>query len=250
MSSLDHQEGKKADAHPDLLRVFNTFHCSGKTSLLLAIQNFFEYTGSITVDGRDIRGVPRQILRKNILALSHQSVVLDGTLRHNLDPLCMTKSVAPSRRLSDEYIIALLERIHLWPHVESRGGTLDTPISDLELGSEQKQLVSIARLLLRKMQGPMSLILLDGATDNLEPETADAVEAVMAEVFHSCTVMSVSKRPRAEENAEAVVKMHAGRIIGTYAKGEPIDMDPYAFLKDLPWLSPALRHRVRMAYGN
>jgi ABC-type multidrug transport system fused ATPase/permease subunit len=218
--------------------------------MLLAIQNFFEYTGTITVDGRDIRGIPRHILRKNILTMPKKGVILDGTLRFNLEPYSITKSIPPSRRLSDEYIISVLQRMRLWQHIEARGGTLDSELSELRLGPEQKQLVSIARVILRKTQGPVCLLLNDCATDNLHPDTADAVESIIDDTFHSCTILTVSSRPRAEAKAEVVVKMRAGRIAGTFANGAPIDMDPYAFLKDLPWLSPSIRHRVRMAYRN
>lgn len=106
--------------------------------------------GSISIDGMDISTMPRQEIRSRITGVAQDAFILKGSLRLNADPTGV---------LSDTAIVSALRSVQLWSVVEERGG-LDADISELHLSHGQKQLLCLARAMLR----PGTILVLDEAT--------------------------------------------------------------------------------------
>ncbi|OAA51141.1 Vacuolar metal resistance and drug detoxification protein [Beauveria brongniartii RCEF 3172] len=137
----------------------------GKTSMLLSLLHMMEYRGKISVDGRDIKTVPRRILRSRITTLTQDGVELKGTIRANAFPYSVAgAAVAPA----DEDVVAALDRVGLWAHLQRHGG-LDADITDTRLSHGQRQLLFLARAVLHHQALRTRIVLVNEATSAPRP---------------------------------------------------------------------------------
>lgn len=95
--------------------------------------------GSISIDGVDLRKLPHEYVRSRLVALPQDSYIFDGTVRLNVDP---------TKTASDEQILDVLKKVHLWSKVEARGG-LEHIIHDDFFSPGESQLLVFARAMLR-----------------------------------------------------------------------------------------------------
>ena len=124
---------------------------SGKSSFILAMFRMIELSaGSIIVDDIDISTLPRNLVRSSFVAVPQEPFLFDGSIRLNVDP---------TRSKSDEAIREVLQMVQLGD-VVNESGSLDKSIDEVQLSHGQKQLLCLARALLR----PGKIVLLDEAT--------------------------------------------------------------------------------------
>uniref|UniRef100_A0A8C2QL20 ATP-binding cassette sub-family C member 6 n=1 Tax=Cricetulus griseus TaxID=10029 RepID=A0A8C2QL20_CRIGR len=175
---------------------------AGKSSLawgLLRLQEAAEV--DIWIDGVPITHVGLHTLRSRITIIPQDPVLFPGTLRMNLDLL---------QEHTDEGIWAALETVQLKTFVTSLPGQLQYECAgqedDLSVG--QKQLLCLARALLRKTQ----ILILDEATASVDPGTEMQMQAALEHWFSRCTVLLIAHRLHSVMDCARVLVMDEGQV--------------------------------------
>ncbi|MFC3983624.1 ABC transporter ATP-binding protein [Streptosporangium jomthongense] len=189
---------------------------AGKSTVFALLERFYEQqSGTITVDGRDVRDWPLPELRAVLGYVEQDAPVLDGTLRENLVFAALGVDETDVRRVLsltrlDDLVARLPEGLET--QVGHRG---------IMLSGGERQRVAIARALLRRPR----VLLLDEATSQLDAVNEMRLREVIAEVAKETTVLVIAHRLSTVTSADRIVVMEGGvvRAIGTH--GELLDDD-------------------------
>lgn len=163
-----------------------------------------ECTGSISIDGRDTRTVPREILRSRITTITQDGLRLKAPLRFNMYPF-------DGERPSDEKIIETLRSVNIWAHVEARGG-LDANYSAMRFTTSQKQLVFIARGILHQAKTGNKIVMIDEVTSTMAMDAEPEMQRLVDVAFKGCTILVVSHRPESFQTADRVFRFKFGLL--------------------------------------
>ncbi|OAA71005.1 ATPase, AAA+ type, core [Akanthomyces lecanii RCEF 1005] len=192
---------------------------SGKSTFLLAILGFLEYSGKIEIDGIDIATVPRHILRSRIISISQEQVELDGTIRSNLlpyEPTVPDGETEADRVASvadiDAYLQEFLSHIGIWTEIQDKGG-LYTTLGSAGLSKVMIKTLCFARAVLRYHRSEGRLVLLDEATNGLDPEQDTAVQKSIWRFFEGCSIVQIAHLKESTEDSELSVEISGGKIV-------------------------------------
>ncbi|MEV4076259.1 ABC transporter ATP-binding protein [Nonomuraea fuscirosea] len=182
---------------------------AGKSTVFALLERFYDHqSGSIAIDGRDIRDWPLGELRAALGYVEQDAPVLAGTLRENL--------LFAARDATEEELHRAIGRTRLDDLVSRLPDGLDTPVGHrgVLLSGGERQRVAIARALLRKPR----LLLLDEATSQLDAVNELRLREVIAEVARETTVLVIAHRLSTVTNADRIVVMEGGgvRAVGTH----------------------------------
>ncbi|KAJ5781356.1 hypothetical protein N7457_006516 [Penicillium paradoxum] len=179
---------------------------SGKTSLILGLLQMVDLrSGTIQVDGIDLKTLQCTEVRSHINAIPQEPFFMPGSLRFNLD-----RSSATINPVSDACLIAALERVGLWKRIASSGnGGLNQLVSISNWSGGERQLLALARALVMKS----SILVMDEATSSVDWETEAKIQDIIEQEFASHTVISVLHRLRYVEQFDRVVLMKQGRLV-------------------------------------
>ena len=176
----------------------------GKTTLINLLMRFYDVrSGSIAVDGRDIRSVTRQSLRRNFGMVLQDTWIKAGTVAEN---------IAIGRPdASREEIIAAAKAAHAHGFIKRLPQGYDTLLSDESgsLSQGQRQLLCIARVMLRLP--PM--LILDEATSSIDTRTELKIQDAFAAMMKGRTSFIVAHRLSTIRNADVILVMKDGQII-------------------------------------
>ncbi|KAF4835570.1 ABC transporter atnG [Colletotrichum tropicale] len=182
---------------------------SGKSTLTLTIFKLLGLdSGSIVIDGIDIAQVPNNVLRRRLIAIPQEPLLFPGTLRTNLFP--HVEGLSADEIPSDEALISALAKVSLWSAISLSGG-LDTDVSNLALSKGQKQLLCLARAIVRKQSS--KILVLDEATSAVDQETEEMMAKIIETEFAAHTVVSIVHRPQALRGLHMVVTLQDGKIL-------------------------------------
>lgn len=157
----------------------------GKSALFLALCGVLPYTGSITIDGREIRNIPQTRLADIITVVPEKPVVIPGaTVLQMLFPPDLLK---PGRlKPHMEVIELLIYRLGLEDMIRDVGG-LNGKFEDLYLTSDQMHVFSLARALVKWTFHRSSVFIIDDIMSKVSLETYNLMSELMTSLFRPAT---------------------------------------------------------------
>ena len=177
----------------------------GKTTICHLIPNFYklgENDGSILIDGRDIRTLTMDSVRKNIGIVQQDVFLFSGTIRDNIKYGCLDAS--------DEEVIKASKSANMHDFVMTLPDGYDTEIGErgIRLSGGQKQRISIARVFLKNP----AILILDEATSALDNTTEVLIQQALDKLCKGRTTLVVAHRLSTIRNADTIAVVTNGRI--------------------------------------
>lgn len=176
----------------------------GKTTLINLLMRFYDVnSGSITVDGTDIRDVTRQSLRKNYGMVLQETWLKAGTVRENI--------TMGNPDATDEEILAAAKSTHAHSFIKRLPQGYDTVLDEDggSLSEGQKQLLCITRIML--CLPPM--LILDEATSSIDVKTELHIQHAFSRLMKGRTSFVVAHRLSTIKHSDVILVMKDGNII-------------------------------------
>ena len=185
---------------------------SGKTTIINLLPRFYDpSSGSIMIDGLDLRSVTLDSLRSQIGIVLQETTLFSSTIRENIAfgrPNATLAEVQAAARAAaaDDFIDAMPEGY-------------DTPVGERgsTLSGGQKQRIAIARALLLNPR----LLILDDATSSVDLQTESRIQAALDHLMRGRTSFVIAQRISTVINADLILVLDRGKIV---ASGRHLDL--------------------------
>ena len=174
----------------------------GKSTFINLLMRFYDVnSGSISVDGKQIRDITRHSLRSSYGMVLQETWIKNGTVRDNIS---IGKPEA-----TDTEIIEAAKLTHSWEFIRRLPKGLDTMLNEDSLSQGQKQLLCITRVML--CLPPM--LILDEATSSIDTRTELQIQEAFERMMEGRTSFIVAHRLSTIRNADLILVMKDGSII-------------------------------------
>lgn len=182
---------------------------SGKSTLINLIPRFYDVSrGRVLIDGRDIRDVTVESLRRQIGIVTQETFLFSSSLRDNI--------AYGKPHASDEEVRDAAKAAHIDDFIDSLPRGYDTVIGERGVGLSggQKQRVAIARALLMDAR----LLLLDESTSSVDVDTEMKIQEAFGKLLQNRTSFIIAQRLSTIRNADRIIVLDKGRIaeVGTH----------------------------------
>jgi ABC-type multidrug transport system, ATPase and permease components len=168
----------------------------GKTTLCSLLPRFYDVTaGSITIDGKNIRDVTLESLRKAIGIVQQDIYMFNGTVKENI--------AYGKVNATDEEIIEAARNANIHDFIMSLEQGYDTYVGErgVRLSGGQKQRMSIARVFLKNPP----ILILDEATSSLDNESERYIQQSLEKLSHNRTTIVIAHRLSTIKNADEII---------------------------------------------
>jgi ATP-binding cassette subfamily B protein len=192
---------------------------AGKTSLVSLMARFYEIqSGSIKLDGVDIREVTQHDLRKHVGAVPQDPTCFSGTITQNIR--------LNDHTITDDQVRRAAEIAGAAPFIEKLPGTYDYEVrergSNLSVG--QRQLLAFARAM---AFNPEVLLILDEATSSVDTETEFIMQDAVQRLLKGRTSIVIAHRLSTIRHVDRILVLHRGLLVEDGTHEDLIAKDGY-----------------------
>lgn len=176
---------------------------AGKTTIISLLMRFYDAdSGSITVDGKDIREIERNSLRKAFTMVLQDTWLFNGTIFDNIAYGREGATLEEVKHVAKEAMID--------GFIESLPDGYDTVITDdgINISKGQRQLITIARAMLADAK----MLILDEATSNVDSRTEIKIQEAMTRLMKDKTCFIIAHRLSTIQNADKIIVLQDGMI--------------------------------------
>jgi len=184
---------------------------SGKSTIADLIPRFYDVsTGSIKIDGHDLRDATLASIRGQMGIVTQEVILFNDTIRNNI--------AYAQPNVSDEAIRKAAEAANALEFIEQTANGFDTLIGErgVNLSGGQKQRLAIARALLKNPP----ILILDEATSALDTESEKKVQKAIETLMKDRTALVIAHRLSTVQNADKIVVIEQGRVVETGTHSE------------------------------
>lgn len=185
---------------------------SGKTSIISLLARLYEYdSGSIKVNGTEIRNINEAWLRHNTVFVLQEVNLFADTIHNNLTLF--------NENISKEHVIEAGKKLGVHNFIMSLENGYDHFLAERgnNLSSGQKQLLSILRAYIHDPK----LLIFDEATSSVDSETEHIIQQAITELTKNRTCIIIAHRLSTVRNADQIIVLEKGNIL---EKGSPADL--------------------------
>lgn len=190
----------------------------GKTTLINLLMRFYDVTsGSIKVDGTDIRNITRKSLRENYGMVLQDTWLKSGTVKDNI--------IMGKPNATDEEIINAAKESHAHSFIKRLPNGYETQIGEEggNLSQGQKQLLCITRIMLALPP----ILILDEATSSIDTRTELKVQDAFARLMKGRTSFIVAHRLSTIKDADIILVMRNGNVVEQGTHKELLEKDGF-----------------------
>ncbi|MDR3281442.1 MAG: ATP-binding cassette domain-containing protein, partial [Endomicrobium sp.] len=177
---------------------------SGKTTLINLILRFYDVqTGSIEIDGEDIRNITIKSLRNDIAFVSQDVILFDDTIKRNIligNPSATNEEAITASKNAAAHTFVINQDLGYDTVIGERGNNLS---------GGQKQFISIARAMLKNAP----ILLLDEATSSLDSESEKIVQEGLEKLAKGRTSIVIAHRLSTIINSDRIYVFESGNVV-------------------------------------
>lgn len=193
---------------------------SGKSSLIKVLWRCLHYSkGKILIDGHEITKVELKTLRSQMMVVTQEAALFQGTLKENLHP---------DIDMPEQKYLKILEELE-FSHDEfiSKGLQMQVDAGGSNLSEGEKQLVCFARCLI----DPPKLIILDEATASIDLKTEELIQNCISKYFCQSTMLVIAHRVQTVMECDRIIVLKDGEIEAMDTPGNLMNGD--SFFKEI-----------------
>jgi len=177
---------------------------AGKTTIINLLMRFYDVqSGSIYVDGKDIRKLTRESLRRSFTLVLQDTWLFHGTIFENI------AYGKPGATMED--VVRAAKAAHIHSYISRLPQGYNTVLTDngTSISKGQKQMLTIARAMLLDAQ----MLILDEATSNVDTRTEEHIQAAMRSLMKDKTCFVIAHRLSTIRSADNILVLDDGQIV-------------------------------------
>ena len=207
----------------------------GKTTMVNLLPRFYDIkSGSITINGIDIRDYTLESLRQNIAVVFQDNFLFSGTIKENI--------LLGNKNATDNEINQAVKMAYLDEFIASLKDGLNTIIGErgVLLSGGQKQRVAIARAFLKNAP----IIILDEATSALDNKAEAVVQKAIDNLMQDKTVFVIAHRLSTVRNADKIAVINEGQLVelGNHDELMSIENGQYKSLYEMQFKKQTIKN--------